>query len=208
MQNWDVSSSLLKTWKTRETMTHPGWHHFNGLGHGFPKCVMCNVWGCRCIESAFKLRLSDLILSIIVVRMSDGQVNCDCDEQYERASHMHGGRKQSLCPARQMEEFSPVGFTPVSRSLASLERTTQSTACKPRLFTFPWRRRSTASHLNQQALRIGQAQARWLRLIQVKIFFIDIRLKVALHEKVPVSSFTQAQVRVRKKSRCFCQYVD
>ena len=119
-------------------------------------------------ESAFKGKLSDLILSIIVVRMSDGQVNRDCEEHCERPPHMHGGRKQSLCPVRQMEEFSPVGLNigsraPVSRSLASLERT-QSTG-KQRLFTFPWRRRSTASHLNQQALRIGQAQARWLRLI-------------------------------------------
>lgn len=105
--------------------------------------------------------------------MSDGQVNRDCEEQCEKASHMHdGGRKQSLCPVRQIEEFTPVGLNigsrapAVSRSLASLERT-QSTG-KPRLFTFPWRRRSTASHLNQQALRIGQA--RWLRLIFILCF--------------------------------------
>ena len=45
----------------------------------------------------------------------------------------------------------------MSRSLASLERT--ASTGKTRLYTFPWRRRSTASHLNQQALRIGQAQA-------------------------------------------------
>ena len=102
--------------------------------------------------------------------MSDGQVNRDCEEQCEKASHMHdGGRKQSLCPVRQIEEFGlNIGSRApaVSRSLASLERT-QSTG-KPRLFTFPWRRRSTASHLNQQALRIGQA--RWLRLIFILCF--------------------------------------
>ena len=145
--------------------------------------------------------------------MSDGQVNRDCEDRCER--HMHR-RKQSLCPAQHTEEFSPLATlvnigsrAPVSRSLASLERTTQSTG-KTRLikrvfqkcnnfqniylspfgkrlhlkcilgsifvwkffipetpsslFTFPWRRRSTASHLNQQALRIGQDQARWLRL--------------------------------------------
>ena len=51
----------------------------------------------------------------------------------------------------------------MSRSLASLERT--ASTGKTRLYTFPWRRRSTASHLNQQALRIGQAQA------QLRSFF-------------------------------------
>ena len=97
--------------------------------------------------------------------MSDGQVNRDCEE----ASHKLAGRKQSLCPVRQMEELVGLNIgslAPVSRSLASLERT-QSTGKQPRLFTFPWRRRSTASHLNQQALRIGQAQARWLRLLEI-----------------------------------------
>ena len=97
--------------------------------------------------------------------MSDGQVNRDCEEP----SHKLAGRKQSLCPVRQMEEMVGLNIgslAPVSRSLASLERT-QSTGKQPRLFTFPWRRRSTASHLNQQALRIGQAQARWLRLLKI-----------------------------------------
>ena len=64
--------------------------------------------------------------------MSDGQVNRDCEDRCER--HMHR-RKQSLCPAQHTEEFSPLLATlvnigsraPVSRSLASLERTTQST---------------------------------------------------------------------------------
>ena len=63
--------------------------------------------------------------------MSDGQVNRDCEDRCER--HMHR-RKQSLCPAQHTEEFSPLATlvnigsrAPVSRSLASLERTTQST---------------------------------------------------------------------------------
>ena len=94
--------------------------------------------------------------------MSDGQVNRDCEEHCEKPSHMHSGRKQSLCPVRQVEELAGLK---VSRSLASLERTQSTTGKQTRLFTFPWRRRSTASHLNQQALRIGQAQARWLRLL-------------------------------------------
>ena len=95
--------------------------------------------------------------------MSDCQVNRDCEEHCEKPPQM---RKQSLCPVRQMEELVGLNINPVSRSLASLERT-QSTGKQPRLFTFPWRRRSTASHLNQQALRIGQAQARWLRLLHI-----------------------------------------
>ena len=63
--------------------------------------------------------------------MSDGQVNRDCEDRCER--HMHR-RKQSLCPTQHTEEFSPLATlgnigsrAPVSRSLASLERTTQST---------------------------------------------------------------------------------
>ena len=63
--------------------------------------------------------------------MSDGQVNRDCEDRCERDMHR---RKQSLCPAQHTEEFSPLATlvnigsrAPVSRSLASLERTTQST---------------------------------------------------------------------------------